>query len=399
MRAHSLVNRDLAMPTNITDPKSGQTYFQAASAIASYLKAGGNPSTMPAQPFFEHLWATAAAGTLSATQVIATDAKINSSNGADFTTTLTDIDLPGLCNQTGGTTFNSKGSLTGVACGIYGPNMEFNNQFSALSAWSSIGKGNYHGLQFTMRKRFSGLTVDLNYTFSKSIDLGSSQENAGSFSGFIQNTWNVSQERAVSGYDTTHIVNASGIWEIPVGRNKKFLANSSKVTNALVGGWQITGIWTQTSGFPISINNPRLWPTNWNITPFATPNGNPLQPVVNTGLTPGVGGSAAAPNLGANPTAELAAFTTTLPGQSGSRNTIRGAGNFDIDTGLAKRWLMPFNEKHSVQLRAEAFNITNSVRFDPASAGTSIGSSSSFGKLTGTLTTPRQIQFALRYEF
>src|ERR1700730_14338307 len=118
--------------------------------------------------------------------------------------------------------------------------MEFNNQFSALSAWSSIGLGDYHGLQFSMRKRFSGLTVDLNYTFSKSIDLGSAQEAAGSFSGFIQNTWNVSQERAVSSFDTTHIVNASGIWELPVGRNKKYMANSSKLVNALVGGWQIS---------------------------------------------------------------------------------------------------------------------------------------------------------------
>jgi hypothetical protein len=395
---HSLINRDLAMPTNMTDPKSGQTYFQAATAIAKYLQAGGNAATAPAQPFFENMWATAAAGGLTATQTIALDARDYSSLGRDFTTTLTDMDLPSLCS-TKGTSFTSKGAINALGCGVQGPNMIFNNQFSALSAWSSIGKGDYHALQFTMRKRFSGLTADFNYTFSKSIDLGSAQENAGSFSGFVQNTWNVSQMRAVSSYDTTHIVNATAIWEIPVGRNKKYLTNASKVTDALIGGWQITGIWTQTSGFPFGIANGRLWPTNWNVTPNATPNGLPLQPVTNSGIAAPASGSAPAPNLWANAAAELAAFSFDLPGQSGSRNTLRGAGNFDIDLGVGKRWIMPYSEKHSIQLRAEAFNITNSVRFDPNSANTQITTGTSFGKLTGTLTTPRQMQFALRYEF
>ncbi len=68
--------------------------------------------------------------------------------------------------------------------------------------------GDYHALQVTLRKRLSfGLQFDLNYTWSKSIDLGSAQENGGSFSGFIQNTLNPSQKRAVSNYDTTQQVN------------------------------------------------------------------------------------------------------------------------------------------------------------------------------------------------
>jgi hypothetical protein len=52
-----------------------------------------------------------------------------------------------------------------------------------------------------------------------------------------------------------------------------------------------------------------------------------------------------------------------------------------------------------VQLRWESFNLLNTVRFDPASAANTVTTSSSFGKLTSTLTSPRQMQFALRYDF
>jgi hypothetical protein len=288
-------------------------------------------------------------------------------------------------------------------CGIYGPNMIFNNQFSALSAWSSIGKGSYHSFQFTMRKRFAqGLTADFNYTLGKSIDLGSSQENAGSFSGFVQNTWNVSQMRGVSSYDTLHIGNAFAVWEIPVGKGRRYLGHSSKVTDALLGGWQLTGTYTQTSGFPTAVGNGRLWPTNWNVTPNATPNGKPQPAVTNNANAPSATStapSAAGPNLWSDPAAALAAFSFTLPGQSGTRNTIRGAGNFEISTGVGKRWIMPYKESHSIQLRWETFNLLNSHRFDVGTNASTITTGSSFGKLTGMLSSPRQMQFALRYEF
>jgi hypothetical protein len=278
--------------------------------------------------------------------------------------------------------------------------MIFNNQFSALSAWSSIGKGSYHAMQWTVRKRLSqGLTFDFNYTMSKSLDLGSSQENAGSFSGFVQNTWNVSQMRAVSSYDALHQANAYVVWQLPVGRGRKLLGSSNKVLDAVIGGWQISGGWVQTSGLPFSVGNGRKWPTNWNVTPNATPNGQPQPPVTNDPNAPPASGTVGGPNLWSDPAAAFAAWSPTLPGQSGSYRTLRGAGNFNIDTGVSKRWIMPYSEHHSIQLRWESFNLFNSHRFDPASAANTVTTSSSFGKLTSTLTSPRQMQFALRYEF
>jgi hypothetical protein len=106
------------------------------------------------------------------------------------------------------------------------------------------------------------------------------------------------------------------------------------------------------------------------------------------------------PNLWQNPSAALAAFSLTLAGQSGTRNTIRGDGFFDIDTGVGKSFTMPYSESHRLQFRWETFNLTNSVRFDPnLGIGLSLTSSSTFGNLTRQLGSPREMQFALRYSF
>ena len=296
-----------------------------------------------------------------------------------------------------------------MACGVQGPFMLFNPQFSALSAYSSIGLGDYHAMQWTVRKRFSnGLQFDLNYTWSKSIDLGSSGEagycsptcspTGASFSGFIQNTWNPSQMRGVSTYDTTHAVNAYGVYQLPIGRGRKIGAGMNRVLDAVVGGWQISGTYRQTSGLPVTIGNGQRWPTNWNSSANASPNGKPIPEIVNTGNATGIAG----PNLWQDPAAAFAGFREDLAGESGGRNNFRGSGFFDIDSGVYKVFTMPYSEHHKLQFRWESYNLTNSVRFDPTS-GTTPGlvgntlSSSSFGKLSAQLGTPRQMQFALRY--
>jgi hypothetical protein len=81
------------------------------------------------------------------------------------------------------------------------------------------------------------------------------------------------------------------------------------------------------------------------------------------------------------------------------RNTLRGDGFFNIDGSLSKRFSMPYSETHNVQLRWEVFNVTNSVRFDPASVSNFLTISGNFGKYSDVLTQPRVMQFALRYEF
>lgn len=105
--------------------------------------------------------------------------------------------------------------------------------------------------------------------------------------------------------------------------------------------------------------------------------------------------------------AAFADFQNPFPGQSGSRNVIRGDGYAGLDMALSKRWKLPWESK-SVQFRWEVFNVPNLHRFNVASglqtqAGcaciASMQQPNTFGDYTGTLTNSRVMQFDLRLEF
>jgi hypothetical protein len=372
----SLMNRDLAMPTNLTDPKSGQSYFEAATLMDRLVRQRVAVADVPKIPFWENMFGNLATASETASQQVY---RVGRFYPNDFTSALADLDH--YCDP---------------ACGVLGPNMMMNPQFSALSAWSSIAGGNYHSMQWSVSKRFgNNLTLDFNYTLSKTTDLASVEENSGSFSGFLVNSWDPSQRRGVSDYDQRHIYNAWWIWELPFGAGKKWASGSGKAIDALVGGWQISGVWTQSTDLPWSVGNGRNWPTNWNITGWGTPTG-PTTAAKITKNAPSVGGTPG-PNLWDDPAKTLAEWIFTFPGQTGSRNTVRGPGRANWDFAFAKRFTMPYHEGHRVQFRWEIYNIWNQVRLggldlSRISAGT-------WGKFSSQVNSPRQMQLALRYEF
>jgi len=398
---HNLVQRDLAMPTNLKDPQSGQTYFQAMTQLATLIDLQGvSIANLPRIPFFENFWAKAAGNGYTATQVIAQDYLYNANQG-DFTSVLSDIDNGQSCNANGVSTFSaSTGHVNTVGCSVLGPYSMWSSQYSALNAWSSLGSGAYHGMQWTVSKRLAtNLNLTLNYTLSKSIDIGGRAESSASYStDFMINSWNAQQLRAPSRYDALHQANAYVVYMLPFGRGQRFGTSMNRALDAIVGGWQISGTWRQTSGLPFSVSNGSRWATNWELSGYATPNGQPIPAITNQGIAPAVSG-APAPNLWADPKAALAAFQETMAGQTGSRDSLRGQGYFNIDTGVYKNFTMPWSERQRLQFRWEAYNVTNSVRFDPNSANLSLTSTAKFGQLTGTLGNPRQMQFALRYTF
>lgn len=371
----SLINRDLAMPTNLIDPGSNQSYFEAATYMARALAAGTTVAGIQPQPFFENFFRNLAGGGRTASQNFFQNYVRFYPN--DFTSALADGDQ--FCDPT---------------CGIR-PNQMLNSQFSALSAWSSIGSGNYHAMQWVVRKRFSNdLTLDFNYSFAKSIDLASRAENAGSFSGFIVNSWEPRQRRGVSDYDQRHVYNAFAIWELPFGPGKKYGAGANKVLKQIIGGWQIAPTWQQSTELPTSVGNGRNWPTNWNITGFATPTRTPPVTTKNATML-GIDGRTTA-GMFANAQAARDSWANTLPGQSGSRNTVRVDGVMNINLGIGKSFFMPW-EGHRFQFRWEVFNITNTNRFDGVNLD--LGNVGAFGRYTSSLSSPRQMQMQLRYDF
>jgi hypothetical protein len=272
----------------------------------------------------------------------------------------------------------------------YPSNRFYHNQFSALYAWRSIGYSNYNGLQAVYRQRFGdGLEADLNYTYSKALDIVSQAERLGSSGSTnyaqIFNTWNPNQLYGDSDQDIRHQINANYIWDIPVGRGARYLSHVNRLMDELIGGWQTTGIFRWTSGLPYEVNNGPFFPTNYDIQGFATQVG------------PIPSGRGKLQQRFANPTAAVNAFNFTLPGDSGTRNPLRGDGFFEDDAGLAKTFHA--TERYKVKVGIEVYNVSNSVRFDAHSISANLGSPATFGNATSELTNPRLAQFDGRFEF
>jgi hypothetical protein len=389
-----LVQEDIGMPLNLVDPKTGIDYFTAASRLSELGDAGyrtlGTPETPPVTDGLVGATAAYWANLFGPGPYPLTDGATNSAAQAAFDL----FAAPGILhNETAGLFYLD---LDGYpVTPVTGLNSFYNPQYSSLYAWRSVGNANYHGFQLTVRRRFGqGVGLDFNYTLSKSVDLSSDAERIDWVSGLggqVINSWNHKQLRSVSDFDTRHQFNSNWVVEMPFGRGLRFARDSHGALDAVIGGWQVAGLFRWTSGFPFSIANGYTWATNWELGGNALPIGKPPQ----TKTTKTNNG----PNAFPNHDAALDAFRYARPGESGMRNILRGDGFFNIDMGLSKRWKMPYAENHSLQLRWEVFNITNSVRFDVQSHLSELDSVNDFGNYTNLLTNPRVMQFALRYEF
>jgi hypothetical protein len=303
----SLIRGDLAMPTDLKDPKSGTTYFDAARQLGTMINNGVPVSAVQPIPYWENLWPGAAGKGRTATQAIY---EVYNVNAPDYTTALDII--------------NGGDAPCSPSCSIFGRQAIFNRQYSSLAAFRSRGNGNYHSMQLTARKRFAqGLQFDFNYTYSKSIDLSSTRETSTSaITGQLINSWFPNLQRAVSDYDMQHVFSAFWIAELPVGKGRRFLPNANRFVDALLGGWQVSGTFRNTSGLPVGVLDGGVWPTNWEVGSYAIQTGAVPPPQSSKNVaTPG---GQSGPNLFSDPKAVLAAYSPALPGDAGQRNGIRG---------------------------------------------------------------------------
>jgi len=414
--AHRLLSQqDLAMPLNIKDPKSGIDYFTAAKRLSEIGFTGAPTSSVNASmvgatsAYWQNIVAPLKPGdaySLACSGGFTTDPTqamydLFACGGGpvfgfgDETTPLAQLDY-------WGSDFSGTAGILGQSGtyypSIFGPNAFFNSQFHSLYAWRSTGNANYHAMQVNLRKRMShGVQFDFNYTYSKSIDISSDAERIDAYSGLggqIINSWDPKALRAVSDYDITHQFNTNWVAELPFGKGKWLARNANGFTDAVIGGWQLSGLARWTTGFPVTISNGATWPTNWQLggaaIQFAAAHPHTtLRPDGTVNLFPT---DLPVTDIGLGP------FRHDLPSESGNRNTLRGPGFAGLDLGLSKRWKLPFGETHNLLFRWEVFNVPNLKRFDVQTITTDI-SSSSFGTYSGMLTNPRVMQFALRYEF
>jgi Carboxypeptidase regulatory-like domain len=435
--AHRLLQEeDLAEPTNLRDPQSNTTYFQAAQSLAKQYYAGTPTQNItPAligTTYWEHIF-PAARGT-AGTQLLGTSSELPGttqpclgnaiSNSSTVTATQAMYDL--FCNFSGNeTTALELADAPGLvnrttcfpACATIGGNLTqgydfYSPQFSSLFAWRSIGNSAYNAGQFSLRHHSNGLEFDLNYTYSKSIDQGSNAERINEFEGFgfgsqIINSWFPQQNRGVSDFDTTHIVNANWVYQLPLGRGKRFGSDMGRFANAVFGGWTVSGLWRWSTGYPFSLFSPE-WATNFQLETPAVPvssarpkTGSYIVAQASGGTGPNVFQDPGITDSSTNPNAAINLFRPAFPGEAGLRNGLRGPGTFNVDTGVSKTW--PIKESQFVKFSWQMFNVTNSARFDVGTmsinGNTSLSSSSSFGNFSSTLSNPRVMEFALRYTF
>lgn len=402
----SLVPEDMATPVNLVDPKSGMSWWQAANMMQPYIAAKTPESAVPQIAFFEDLWPTAAGNGFTATQNIYEHAFVGELGNQ--TTSLGTLDNPVSAAANAKAPFsgcNASGVLTstGLPCSILGPSTMVAPQFWAMLGMRSVGAGKYNGLHITVRKSFShDVQFDFNYTWSKCEDLGSTPESSGNASsGLIYNPYAQNQEFSVCNYDATNVFSALGTFGLPFGQGKALLNTHNPFLNGVVGGWQLTTVLTESSGFPISVSSGGVYPTEWDFTAYATQTGI-VGPYSTCSNAPSASvGAAGGANMFCNPQAVYAAYSQTPAGQTGERNGLRGQGPFSLDLGLGKSFhLFNFKDQpHTLTFRAEGFNITNSVRFDPATANLNIANEAKFGQYTSTFGSPRVFQFSARYSF
>lgn len=394
-----LSNMDLGMPLDLTDPTSKTDYFSSAKFFDQLSRQGVDISDPRVQniPYWQDLFPTAAG--------IITGCAPNSAGITNPTATQAMFDFFSCFTYNETTAIQNTDACNPVCATINGvstPSAFYLQQYVSLYGWASIGTSDYQSFQISLRKTMSsGLMFDLNYTLSKSTDIGSDAERicvycaGGGFSSDIINAWDPRLQHALSDFDTTHQINANWVYQLPFGRGRRYGSEMSRALDAVVGGWQIAGLGRWTSGFPFGVGTIFGFPTNW----FLTGNADQLaKPKTGSYFEQLSGSSNKTENVFADPSSAFNDFTPPYPGEAGSRNTLRGPGYFGIDASLQKVWSL--GESRSLRLSWDTFNVTNTVRFDAQSSYPGLfGGESSFGNYSTMLNDGRKMQFDLKFAF
>jgi len=248
------------------------------------------------------------------------------------------------------------------------------------------GIGNYNAFSAKATRRFSnGLNVISSYTWGKSLDDSSGIRNQGNDLLYPQNSWCIACEYGRSSFDVKHRIIGSALYELPIGPGK-LVPVSNRVLNALVGGWQVGGIFTHQSG---QVGTPQ---TGTDVSGIGAPFGTFDRPNP-TGTSPYLSGSARSLTTWVN----KAAYAAAAPGFFGTlqRGSFTSPGFTNLDASLHKVLLMPYNEKHQISIRFEAFNALNHPNWGIQSLSIN---SSTFGRINSA-GTRRQLQLAAKYQF
>jgi Carboxypeptidase regulatory-like domain/TonB dependent receptor len=408
-----LAHRDAMALNDLVDTKSGMDWYTAATQLEQIRATRpGVKTAVPTIPYFENIFPSDLRDRMTSFYGLAANctAAIPTCIPNGFTPTQAIFWIAR--NFYGNDWTDLQGDLDNQRFGNGDKTLFFNPQYGSLTAWSTIGNSGYHGLSLSVRQRTHGLQWDFNYTMSHSLDDASGLQSDAGFGGasFILNPIRQRDWYANSAFDIRHIVNINSVFELPFGRGHWLGGNASRGLNALIGGYQLSGIFRWSTGLPLSAPfDDARWATNWQVQ-SRTVLTRPLEPCVTKG------DANTAPKLfGCDTKAAYQSFRNAYPGEGGQRNIFRLPGVFRLDAGLSKSFNMPWSEKQKLALSWQVFNATNTQHFgamDLSRSGYGLRSDPAVRNLTpptnwsnftdiqgGTLNGRREMQVGLRYSF
>ncbi|MEK7407449.1 MAG: carboxypeptidase-like regulatory domain-containing protein [Acidobacteriota bacterium] len=257
---------------------------------------------------------------------------------------------------------------------IYGANISRANllrpypHFGNIVADQPIGYGWYHSMQLLGEKRFSqGYTLQLGYTFSKLMEAN-----------VFLNATDPMPYESIASLDRPHRLTASGIWELPFGKSRRFGGAWPRGLDLILGGWQLGAILTRQSGAPLEFGNIIF---NGEIKNIPLPQS---QRDVDRWFNTGAG-------FNRDSRQQLASNLRTFPMRFSG---IRGDDQRSWDISIVKDF--PIREGVKIRFRGDVYNALNQTNFATPNR---TPTSSAFGTITGTDGDPRNWQLGLRLQF
>lgn len=260
--------------------------------------------------------------------------------------------------------------------------------FCSIAGVLFDGYSNYNALQFRLEKATShGLNFLFNYSWSKTMDSGTGSGNNAGVDTW-QNAFNIASNYGLSTLDMRNSINGSATYELPFGVGKRFALHG--VTDQLLGGWRVTGIFQIHSGIPFTAT------TSNNGVDDSGSEAN--QCGCGFGWRPNLVGNPSVSGPSVNQWFNTAAFATPATGSFGNerRNSLIGPNWRDLDMSLGKTFLLPRGT--SFEVRADAFNSFNHPNFSQPNSATGTGVVGG-GVITSTAASGRDIQLGGRLTF
>jgi hypothetical protein len=244
------------------------------------------------------------------------------------------------------------------------------------------GFSSYNALVLRFTKRFSnGLNLIASYQWAKAIDDTSEAQSWEVNDPGPRDIANWKLERSISAHDIPQAVALTMLYELPIGKGKPIGSNLNRVADAVVGGWQVSGLIRIQNGIP----DPMSAPGNGFSFAYNPPN-------ISSGPDVTISNQSVGEWFNVNAFSKPAPFTIgTAPRRIPQ---LRQDGVHSADIALMKNFLL--REPLKLQFRTEFFNLTNTAQF--SAPNTSVGSST-FGQVTSQGNSPRQIQFGVKLSF